>query len=333
VRTSAGPLIEDDAVHVDWSIVLAGDGDASRLSDYVERRIGRRIPRPYCRVFGEPTLLERTLDRLNRLAPPSRTIGVIAEPHATLAWPQLAGRCDHVVRQPSTGDSGVALFVALAIIRRSTPNALVTISPADHQVSPGDAYVAQVRIARGIAARMRDTVVVLGVRPSEPDLDHSYLAVGEPVAGQGRVRRIDACIDQPSRPLARMLGWSGALWNTTVTCATVDALWELGRETQPQLLAVLDSLVPLIGTPDEADAMDYVFRSYLPVSFTHDVLERGPHHAVALELEDVVWIGPPERGDRHASRELVAAFEPVTPASSSPRLRWRRPERVPRRRL
>ena len=332
MRTSAGPLIEDDAVYVDWSIVLAGDGDASRLSDHVERRIGRRIPRPYCRVFAEPTLLERTLDRLNRLAPPSRTIGVIVEPHATLAWSQLAGRCDHAVSQPSTGETGVALFVALAMIRRYTPNALVTISPADHHVAPSGAYVEQVRIARGIAARMRDTVVVLGVRPSEPDPDHSYLAVGEPVAGQGRLRRLDACIDRPSPPLARMLDCSGALWNTGVTCATVDALWELGRETQPHLLAVLDSLVPLIGTADEADAMDYVFRAYLPVSFTHDMLERGPHHAVAFELEEVVWIGRPEGGGRHASREL-AAFEPVTPASSSPRLRWRRPERVPRRRL
>jgi hypothetical protein len=31
-----------------------------------------------------------------------------------------------------------------------------------------------------------------------------------------------------------------------VTCGTVEALWELGRATEPQLLDILDSLVPLV---------------------------------------------------------------------------------------
>ena len=66
--------------------------------------------------------------------------------------PQLAGRRDHVFRQPSSRDTGMALYVALAMIKRWTPNAIVTITPTDHYVAPDDKYVEQVR-ARGVAAR------------------------------------------------------------------------------------------------------------------------------------------------------------------------------------
>jgi hypothetical protein len=81
------------------------------------------------------------------------------------------------------------------------------------------------------------------------------------------------------------------------TCGTDEALWELGREADPRLIDILDSFVPLVGTPDEDDAIEYIYRAYLPVSFSRDMLERAPHRLAAMELEGVEWSdwGRPER--------------------------------------
>ncbi len=57
-------------------------------------------------------------------------------------------------------------------------------------------------------------------------------------------------MEKPSVAEAKLLNAGGALWTTMVTCGALDALWELGRATEPQLLDLLDSLVPLIGTRD-----------------------------------------------------------------------------------
>jgi mannose-1-phosphate guanylyltransferase len=154
-----------------------------------------------------------------------------------------------------------------------------------------------VRAARGVAARMRDMVIVLGAKPSEPDPELGYLALGEQLTEIPQVRRLVGFVEKPSVSLAKELNGQGALWNTMVTCASVDALWELGRATEPQLLDILDSLVPLIGTKDEDDAIDYIYRAYLPVSFSRDMLERAPERLAAMELEGVEWSdwGRPER--------------------------------------
>src|SRR5437588_12124088 len=100
LRTSATRPIESDAVHLDWTLALAG-GEGVRLSEYVERRFGRRIPKQYCCLLGNRSMLQHTLDRLNRLTPPSHTMTVIGTHHADLALAQLAGRRDHVFRHPS----------------------------------------------------------------------------------------------------------------------------------------------------------------------------------------------------------------------------------------
>jgi mannose-1-phosphate guanylyltransferase len=183
------------------------------------------------------------------------------------------------------------------MIKRWTPNAIVLVTPTDHYVAPSGKYVEQVRGLRGVAARMRDTVVMLGATPTEPDPELGYLQLGATIVDVPIVRAVDSFVEKPSMHHAAELTEQGALWNTMVTCGTVDALWELGRATEPRLLDILDSFVPLVGTIDEEDAIEYIYRAYLPVSFSRDMLERARGRIAAVELEGVEWSdwGRPER--------------------------------------
>lgn len=296
LRTSAREPVDDESPGIGWTVALAG-GEGVRLADYVHRRFGRRIPKQYCCLLGDRSMLEHTLERLNKLIPPSNTLTIIGTDHGDLAYPQLAGKSDHVFRQPASRDTGLALYVALAMIKRWHPNALVTITPTDHYVAPSARYIEHVRAARGVAAQLRDTVVLLGARPSEPDPELGYLCLGDQLTEIPQVRWLREFVEKPAPARARELIDDGALWNTMVACGTVEALWALGRATEPQLLDILDSLVPLIGTKDEDDAIEYIYRAFLPVSFSRDMLERAPRMLAALALDGVEWSdwGRPER--------------------------------------
>lgn len=268
-----------------------------RLADYVEHRFGHRMPKQYCALLGERSMLQHTLDRMLELAPAARALTVIAAHHESLAIPQLAGLSDHVFTQPGSRDTGVAIYVALAMIKRWTPNAVVTITPTDHYVAPAERYIAQVACAQTIAARLRDKVILLGATPTEPDPELGYLVLGRPVSEIPTVHGVSGFVEKPAASDAAALIAQGALWNTMVTCGTVDALWALGREAEPQLIDILDSFVPLVGTEDEDDALDYVYRAYLPVNFSRSMLERAPGRLAAIEMTGVEWSdwGKPER--------------------------------------
>lgn len=296
LRRSASEPTEDESSDIHWTLALAG-GDGVRLSDYVQRRFGRRIPKQYCCLLGNRSMLEHTLLRLNKVTPAARTLTVIGRDHGAYAYEQLAGKSDHVFRQPSSRDTGVALYVALAMIRRWNPNAIVTITPTDHYVQPSAKYLEHIRTARSVADQHRDTVVVLGAQPSEPDTELGYLSLGAQVSEVPAVRRLVGFIEKPPIDVAEQLLYEGALWNTMVACGSVDALWDLGRAAEPQLLDILDSLVPLIGTPDETDAIEYIYRAMLPVNFSRDILERVPERLATLALDGVEWSdwGRPER--------------------------------------
>jgi mannose-1-phosphate guanylyltransferase len=46
-----------------WGLVLAG-GDGVRLQELTWRLAGAPIPKQYCRIAGDRSMLETTLDRL-----------------------------------------------------------------------------------------------------------------------------------------------------------------------------------------------------------------------------------------------------------------------------
>lgn len=295
MRTSVVEPAACDAT-VDWTLALAG-GDGVRLAEYVHQRFGRYIPKQYCAVLGRRTMLEHTLDRLNTITPASRTLTVIGTTHGELAAPQLEGRSDHVFRQPVSLDTGVALYVGLAIIRRWAPHAIVTITPTDHYVSPAGRYLDHLRAARRLAARLRDVIVILGVSPTYPEPDFGYLRLAGSTGKLPRVSRVVGFVEKPSAPRARQLMLLGALWNTMVMCGTIEALWELGRATEPELIERLELASPSIGTRGEESALRHLFRVSRPVSFSRDMVERAPERLVALELDGVEWSdwGRPER--------------------------------------
>ncbi len=88
-----------------WGLVLAG-GDGTRLQSLTRLIAGSPIPKQYCRLVGERSLLEETLARVRNLLPPARTLAVVNRDHLPLASAQLATLpTRNVVVQPRNRDT------------------------------------------------------------------------------------------------------------------------------------------------------------------------------------------------------------------------------------
>ncbi len=254
-----------------WTIVLAGDDEAPVAA-------GPGEPPPAVRASDIRSLLEASLDRLAQLTPPSRIITVIGPRHLELL-DQLRGRTDHVLCQPATRDTGFGLYIALAMIRRWAPRAVVTIVPIGTRLPVARAGLAHLTVARRLATLLGDQVVVLGGAVPTPAPGQPQVT-GPPQAGRARGTGV-----HPLPGAGWQLVHDGAPWSIASACASVDATWELGRVTSPKLLDILDALVPLVGTPDEGDAIDYIYRAFRSVNFAHDMVARAPWRCVTVPLE------------------------------------------------
>src|SRR5690554_3800827 len=122
-----------------WALVLAG-GDGRRLQELTRRLAGRPIPKQYCRIAGDRSMLEATLDRIAPLVPRERTLVIVNRDHLDLARSQLAGLPpENMLVQPSNRDTGPGLLWSLLALERRAPGALLATLPSDHYIADDSA--------------------------------------------------------------------------------------------------------------------------------------------------------------------------------------------------
>jgi mannose-1-phosphate guanylyltransferase len=271
-----------------WSIVLAG-GDGVRLRPYVQHRFGELRPKQYCNFFGARSMLEHTLDRAASLASEARTVTIVAAAHERWSRSMFAGRGGTLVSQTLNRETGPGVYLPLAYVRKRDPEAVVYILPSDHYVHPAERFVAAVTEVGDLAARDRGRIVLTGVAPESADGEYGYIEPGEAIDRLGLVRRVRGFVEKPAPAVAAAAIARGAVWNTMVIAASVEALWDAGRASIPAVIALFDELVEAIDTPREAAVLASIYERMPVANFSRDVLEQEAARCVVARLDGIEW--------------------------------------------
>lgn len=281
-----------------WSIVLAG-GEGKRLAPMVKQWLGRERPKQYCTFTGTRSMLQHTVDRADRLAPPEQRITVAGAHHEEQATQQLYRRGGKLVLQPVNRDTAAGIYLPLTYVRTAAPHATVAIYPADHFVHPEDGFIEAVRHAVQAVDLLEDRLILLGIPPEGKELEYGYIRLDRHLArcGVHSLWSVDRFIEKPGSRTDRILMSEGVLWSTMVMVAKVEVLWQLGLKLLPSMMRLFETFQPAIGSPRESQVLDGLYERMPVRNFSFDLVEQMPQQAAALEVNGVMWSdwGRPER--------------------------------------
>jgi mannose-1-phosphate guanylyltransferase len=203
-----------------WALVLAG-GNGTRLQALTRKIAGAPIPKQYCRIVGDRSLLEATLARIFPLVPKERTLVVVNRSHLEFALPQLLDvPPGNVIAQPGNRDTGPGIVFGLLDLIARRPRAPVVVFPSDHYVDDGSAFREHVERAILLVDRLPTKIALLGIRPTHPEPALGYIEPGPPLVVPGLeslpAYEVEGFHEKPSVELAKHLQRSGALWNSFV---------------------------------------------------------------------------------------------------------------------
>jgi mannose-1-phosphate guanylyltransferase len=277
-----------------WAIVLAG-GEGSRLAETARRLCDSPLPKQFLSFGQSRTFLQLTVDRLKALVPPERTVAVVAACHAALARTQLSDFPGlEIVAQPRNAGTGPGVLLPLLHVLRRDPQAYVALVPSDHDFRAPAKMLQAIRAAKR-AARSGADLVLIGARAEFAASDLGWI-VPEAARRRTLVRPIESFVEKPAPHVAAQLFERGALWNTMLSVARADALWELGRRHMPAQAALLEEYARSIGTPDDNDHLRDVYERLPAADFSRDlVAASGGLRVTAMEGAGWSDCGTPER--------------------------------------
>lgn len=262
------PMVKTpDNVHV---IVLAG-GPGTRLWPISSDK----LPKPYLAIPGPRTLIEETVARARKLAPPNRVWVVALKEQLPLLRKYLPKMDEgQWLLEPEARNTAAAIAFGTAAILKRDPEAIIAVTPADHVVSEPDALVG----ALAKAARFCEDeygIVCVGIKPTEPATGYGYLAMGK--KKNHGVHQLKRFIEKPKHAKAKDLVKKGALWNAGMFVFKGEVLINELEQHLPELHA---PLAAALSAKTEAATRKQLLSNYekLPkISIDYAVMEKTKH--------------------------------------------------------
>jgi mannose-1-phosphate guanylyltransferase len=312
-----------DAGH-NWALVLAG-GNGCRLQALTTTASGVAIPKQFCSLGGEGSLLHDALRRARVVADPQHICAIVAEHHRR--WWQaldLGIPSSNVISQPRNRGTATGILLPLLHIVRRDPAATLLVLPSDHYVRNEDVLAGSLRSAVAELERDRTRVILLGITPEDADPELGYIVAESD--GRAGIGVVSEFVEKPNAATARALIARGGVWNSFIFAAGAQELVRAFETRLPDLVGemrhIVSSADPSMGRARLAQLYDRVPE----LDFSRDVLQRTPELLRVMTVPQCGWsdLGTPKRvadtvsrfGARAAIPPREGAFLDLTVASA-----------------
>lgn len=235
------------------------------------------LPKQLLKLFGEKTLLEMTVERLEGLVPKENILILTnkqQEAGVRALLPYLPK--ENIVAEPEKRDTAPAIALAVGWVVARDPNATMMVLPADHLIQ-NRAEFQRVLTTAMKAAEAGNALVTVGIKPTWPCPSYGYVERGRraslPGVEDNGVYEVVRFREKPNPDLAEHFISQGSFtWNAGMFIWTIPAIFsELSRHCP----ALADFVSELRGSKDFNATVSRQFGKLPKLSIDYALMERA----------------------------------------------------------
>jgi mannose-1-phosphate guanylyltransferase len=242
----------------------------------------KSMPKQLLKLAGERTLIQSAFDRTQPDISPAHVWVVTnsEQVQATRAQlPELPAR--HVLVEPCGRNTAPCIGLAAIQLLREDPHAVMVVMPADHVITPPEAFRQAVDQAAGLIEEDPTRLVLFGVPPHFPAVGYGYIERGAALDGAHAAYRVASFREKPDRQTAQLYQDSGEYyWNCGIFVWRADTILSALERFEPEIHVGLMKLVDHIGTQGWQTALEKQFPEMKSISIDFAVLERADNLVV-----------------------------------------------------
>ncbi len=245
-------------------------------------RSREKSPKQFLPIVGDATMVQQTARRLESFVPPMNTFIVTNVQHLDLVSSQLPFLPkENIIAEPFGRNTAPCIGLAALSIQKIDPEGIMVVLPADHLIANEAAFRSVLESAVSVASET-NALMTIGIQPKHPETGYGYIQYDEgPENNPYKDRdiyRVKTFAEKPNLETAeRFLESGDFLWNSGMFVWRVSAILEEIGEHLPEVSAQLESVRPLLGTPDFAGAIERAYGTMKGISIDYGVMERARH--------------------------------------------------------
>ncbi len=299
-----------------YALILAG-GSGTRF--WPLSRNAR--PKQLLDLFGNGTLLEQTIRRLDGLVPFSNILILTNEVQldAVRAIATMLP-ADNIFAEPAKRDTAPAVALGIGLVAARNPDAVMMVLPSDQLIQDTAAYQSVMRDALA-TAEMSNGLVTIGIRPTWACPSYGYIERGEVadivgLACEHPPVEVKRFREKPDAQLAaEFLAQGGFSWNAGMFVWSLPTVVQQLAAHSPELAGFVSELSH---SPDIHATVAARFPALTPISIDYALMEsadRVLNIEATFDWDDVgSWLSIAKYLEKYG--EGNRANEPITQLDS-----------------
>lgn len=254
------------------ALILAGGGGTRLWPMSRENKPKQMLP-----LIEHHSMFKMSVERLAPLFTPDRIFVSTREDYVE----DLLDECPEIplenfIAEPSARNNAAAVGLAITVIQKRYPDAIVAMLTADHHIGKIGVFRDVLEAAGKIAENGK--IVTLGISPSFPSTGFGYIQQGQTIGNENGFDYAEAArfTEKPDVVRATQFVASGKYsWNSGMFIwQAKTAMAEFERQ-QTTMYALLQRLQPTVGTSDYKTMLTDIWEQMPKVSIDYAIMENA----------------------------------------------------------
>ncbi|MBP1674170.1 MAG: mannose-1-phosphate guanylyltransferase [Bacteroidetes bacterium] len=268
-----------------YVIIMAG-GVGSRF--WPLSRLER--PKQFLDILGKgETLLQLTYRRFSAICRKENIYIVTSARHKKLVSDQLDIDPVNILAEPFRRNTAPCLAYGTFRILKENPDAVVTVTPADHLIIKEDKFCDVIRKGFEFAEK-NDALLTLGIKPDRPETGYGYIQADrkKSVSGYNNLLKVKTFTEKPDIELAKVFLESGDFyWNSGIFIWNIKSILNAFEKHLPEMFSAFEEGREFYGTKQESKFIGKTYTECRNISIDYGIMEKADN--VFVMCTDIGW--------------------------------------------
>ncbi len=268
-----------------YVIIMAG-GVGSRFWPLSRRS----KPKQFLDILGTgETLIQQTFRRFKSNCPEENIFIVTSAEHKDIVIEQLGIAPSNVLAEPFRRNTAPCLAYGTFRILKENPDAVITITPADHLIVKEDKFCKVIEESMDFV-KDNDVLLTLGIKPDRPETGYGYIQADrkKPVKGYSNLLKVKTFTEKPNIELAKVFIQSGDFyWNSGIFICNIKSIIAAFEKYLPDMFTAFDEGKKLFGTKQENSFIARTYAECKSISIDYGIMEKADN--VYVMCTDIGW--------------------------------------------
>ncbi|MBB6638135.1 mannose-1-phosphate guanylyltransferase [Cohnella thailandensis] len=270
------------------------------------------LPKQFLNISGNKSMIQQTVERLERLMEIDQVFIVTNESYAELIRVQVPHLPEeNIIIEPVGKNTAPCVGLAAIQIERKYPDSTMVVLPSDHIIKDEEEFLRTLRAAIEVASR--DTnIVTLGINPLYPETGYGYIeSTNHTVQINGlEVHLVSRFVEKPNLETAeKYIQQGGFYWNSGIFVWKTTTVLQKIKEFLPVVYDILSTIRTALDGPDKEQTIKSEFIKMPDESIDYGIMEKSDHIYVIpckLGWDDVgSWTALDRINDRDENGNVI----------------------------